>query len=365
MNNFYHEIALTLIPGIGNHGAKKLIAYCGGAEAVFKEKKSHLLKIPGLGITAVRNILNSDALNLAEQELDFMEKNEIQAHFFLNKDYPSRLVHCDDGPVILYSKGKGSFNSQRVISIVGTRNATIKGKINCEKLVEDLTPYNPTIISGLAYGIDIKAHKEALKNSLITHAVLASNLSKVYPPAHSNTANEIQEKGLLLSDYPSSAKLMPGNFAERNRIVAGMCDALIVMESSEKGGSLISADLANGYNRDVFAYPGRVDDSQSVGCNRLIKTNKAALIESAKDIAYILGWEKEKESKKKQIELFIDLNIEEEKIVELLNEKEKLSIDEIALKALLPMSKTSSILLSLEFKGLVRSLPGKIFEIIS
>lgn len=361
-----YQIALTLIPGIGHIAAKKLIAYCGGAEAVFKQKKPQLVKIPGIGEKAASAIMSSNVFAEVEEELSFMEKNEITAHFFLDATYPQRLSHCEDGPIILYSKGDIDFNASNMVSIVGTRRATVKGKAFTEKLVEELGSYNVTVVSGLAYGIDITAHKAALKNNLQTIGVLASGLNEIYPKAHTNTVKRMLRKGGIASDYKGDTKLFPKQFAERNRIVAGMADAIVVVESSESGGSLITADLGNGYNRDVFAVPGRPDDSQSIGCNKLIKANKAALIESAKDIEYIMGWQKDKKgnSSNRQAQLFIDLTAEEQVIYDALNLENPKSIDDLSLEIQFPMSKTTSLLLNLEFKGVVKSLPGKHFILI-
>jgi DNA processing protein len=358
-----YQIAITLLDGVGAIGAKKLIAYCGGAEAVFKEKKTALLKIPNIGKKAADTISKSNVFAEAEEEIKFIQKNGIEAHFFLSKSYPQRLLHCEDGPIVLYTKGNMNLNAQKVISIVGTRKATVKGKAFTEKLVEELSEHQPVILSGLAYGIDICAHKAALKNNLQTIGVLACGLDEIYPKAHFSTSEKMLQNGGLISDYKSGTKLFPTQFAERNRIVAGMADVIVVVESSEKGGSLITADLGNGYNRDVFAVPGRPDDSQSVGCNRLIKQNKAALIESAKDIEYIMGWEKSSSApKNNQASLFVDLTNEEQIIFDELKNGESKAFDDISLNAKMPMSKTASTLLSLEFKGVIRSLPGKLYE---
>tara|TARA_R110002096_G_scaffold117211_1_gene253910 strand:+ start:19593 stop:20693 length:1101 start_codon:yes stop_codon:yes gene_type:complete len=362
-NTLKYQIALSMVSGIGNIGAKKLIAYCGGAEAVFTEKKQHLLKIPGIGKKAVELIFASDTLKEAEEELRFIEENNIKAHFFLDDSYPRRLTHCDDGPIILYTKGKMDMNAEKMISVVGTRNATVKGKAFCESLIESLVEHQVTIVSGLAYGIDSVAHKTANKVGLQTIGVLGSGLNEIYPKSNYNFAQKMQENGGIASDYRSNTKLLPMHFAERNRIVAGMADAVIVIESSDKGGSLITADLANGYNRDVFAVPGRVDDSQSVGCNRLIKSHKAALLESYKDLEYIMGWEKQKPSKKTfQSQLFVDLSEEETQLIAAFGELEQTSLDILSLKANLPISKTTTLLLELEFKGLIKSLPGKVYQ---
>ena len=360
-----YQIAITLLEGIGSIGAKKLIAYCGGPEAVFKEKKSALLKIPNIGEKAAKTVTQSSVFDEAIAEIDYIRKNNIEAHFYLNESYPQRLLHCEDGPIVLYTKGKMNLNSQKVISIVGTRKATIKGKAFTEKLIEEISEHQPIIVSGLAYGVDICAHKAALKNNLETVGVLACGLDEIYPKAHFSTVSKMLEKGGIASDYRSGTKLFPKQFAERNRIVAGMADCIVVVESSKKGGSLITADLGNGYNRDVFAVPGRPDDSQSVGCNKLIKSNKAALIESAKDIEYIMGWEKSQKKKNiQQASLFLDLDKEEQLIFDQLSGEKSMALDEISLNAKLPISKTTSLLLSLEFKGVVRSLPGKMYQSI-
>ncbi|MEX2379953.1 MAG: DNA-processing protein DprA [Vicingaceae bacterium] len=365
MEDLKYKIAVSLIPGIGDISAKKLIAHCGGAEAIFKEKKAALLKIPGFGEKAVNSIRSAKVLERAGEEVEFIAKNNIQAHFYLDKNYPQRLLHCEDGPIMLYSKGNIDWNAQKMISFVGTRMATVKGRGICEKLIDELKVHQPTIVSGLAYGIDITAHQAALKSNLPTIGILGCGLDEIYPKVHAQTAEKMQKKGGIATDYMSKTTMLPINFAERNRIVAGLSDAVVVIESSAKGGSLITADLANGYNRDVFAVPGRIDDSQSVGCNRLIKTNKAALIESAKDLEYILGWEKVSEKKRKaapQKQLFVELTAEEQQVIEAFNGAENMAVDELSLKASLPISKTTSILLNLEFKGVIRSLPGKMYQ---
>ena len=357
-----YKIALSMISGIGNMNAKKLIAYVGNIEGVFKEKKQNLEKIPGIGAKLSKEIINSDALTKAEEEIKFTEKNKIEVLFFNDKSYPERLKHCEDSPIIIYQKGKYDLNKEKILSIVGTRNATITGKENCNKLIENLTEsgHNPLIVSGLAYGVDICAHKSAIKNNLDTVAVLGHGFSTLYPAAHKKYAREIIDNGALLTEFPHNSKLDPSNFVRRNRIIAGISDATVVIESAKKGGSLITAELANSYNRDVFAFPGRLTDKYSEGCNLLIKTNRAALIQSYKDIEYILAWE-EKDKKAIQTKLFVELNSEEQIIYDLLRKNKELSIDVICFKVNLPTSKVSSILLSLEFSGLINSLPGKIY----
>ncbi len=358
-----YKIGVTLIPGIGAINAKKLVAYCGGAEAVFKESATALEKIPGLGKKIIKQVTSSkEALTAAEEELRFMETNEVKALFYLDKDYPRRLKHCEDGPLVLYTKGNVDFNREKVISIIGTRNATVSGRGFTEKLMEQLVPHQPLIISGLAFGIDITAHKAALHHKLQTIGVLAHGLDAIYPTPHTNTAKKMLENGGIASDYRHGRKIFNKQFAERNRIVAGLSDVTIVVESAAKGGSLITAELANGYNRDVFAVPGRVNDEFSIGCNRLIKSNRAALIESVKDIEYVMGWSAE-EKAPQQTSLFEEVNDEERLILNILSEGPE-SVDIISIRAQLPMSKTTTLLLNLEFKGALKSLPGKMYQLL-
>jgi DNA processing protein len=365
MNDLLYKIAVTCLPMIGDVNAKKLIAYCGSCEEVFKKNKLQLTKIPGIGDAIASAIIAefNNALNRAEEELLFIEKHKIECQFFLDSNYPNRLKHCSDSPVLLYHKGNSNFGNQKCIAIVGTRNATENGKRITEKIIEEIAIHNPLIVSGLAYGIDICAHKAALKNGLQTTAVLAHGLDKLYPTQHKDTAKMMLQNGGLLTDYVSNTKPDRENFPSRNRIVAGMVDAVIVIEASNKGGALITAEIANNYSRDVFALPGRIDDVYSQGCNKLIKQNKASLIESAQDIAYICGWQQTKTKQKKQQELFIELTHEEKIIIDILTKKDNSSVDDISLTSNFTMGKLSGILLNLEFKNLVKSLPGKIYTL--
>lgn len=363
--NLLYYIALTTIPNIGSVTAKKLIAYTGSVNQIFSDKKSVLEKIPGIGVVNAQNIIqNKDfALNLAQHELTFIKKNNIKAYSFLEENFPKRLIHCEDGPLVIFSKGEFNFNAQKVISIVGTRNATDYGKEFCEKLLADLVPHQPLVVSGLAFGIDICAHKAAIKNHLPTIGVLAHGLDRIYPAIHTSTAKQMIENGGLVSEFRSGTNPDRENFPKRNRIIAGLADVTIVIESSKKGGSLITADLANSYNRDVFALPGRISDTQSEGCNALIKQNKAHLIQSVNDLEYIMGWKAEETKKNNQTKLFVELTSDEKIIYDILNNQDKIAIDDIALLAKLPMSNTGSILLEMEFKNLVKSLPGKMFKL--
>lgn len=364
MTELQYKIGITLIENVGDINAKKLIAYCGGAEAVFKEKKSALMKIPDIGSVAADSIVNQSVLDRAKEEVDFIEQNNLNTHFFLDDNYPIKLKHCEDGPIMLYSLGNIDFNNQRILSIVGTRNITEYGRDFCNQLIEDLIPHNPIIVSGLAYGVDITAHKAAIKNGLQTIAGLAHGLDRIYPSLHKKEAEKMKENGGLITDFISRTNPDRHNFPRRNRIVAGIADATIVIESAKKGGSLITADIANSYSRDVFALPGRVGAEFSEGCNKLIKSNKAHLLESAKDIEYIMRWEANEQLKKNtQKQLFVDLNPEESELVNLLKNKGKLNIDQIGLEAKMPSSKVSTLLLGLEFSGVIKSLPGKVYEL--
>jgi DNA processing protein len=365
-SSLIYKIALTHIPGVGPVLAKNLLGYCGSVEAIFTEKVTHLTKIPGIGINIAKAVHAFKNFDKAYIEADFIQKNKIEALFFLDEDYPQRLKNCNDSPVMLYYKGQKLLNLSRTIAIVGTRMATDYGKLQTEKIVEALQPYQPTIVSGLAYGIDICAHKSALKNNLPTVGVLAHGLDKIYPAVHKNVAAKMLQQGGLLTEYGNNTNPDRENFPARNRIVAGMCDAVVVIEAGAGGGALITAELANGYNRDVFALPGRVDDTFSAGCNRLIKTNKANLIETAADIAYILGWQNEFQKKKKHVQrpLFIDLNEDEQMLVNLLTQNGTMNIDTLLAHNQLPISKIAALLLNLEFNGIVKSLPGKMYALI-
>ncbi len=361
-----NQIVLSLIPGVGPKTAKVLISYIGSIEGIFKESKKNLLKIPGFGKNTIAKIQNPALFDVAEKEIEFIQKNNIRASFYLDKDYPAILKEYEDCPIMLYSKGEQIIkDNSKIISIVGTRSATEYGRHNCEKLITDLKEngYKPIIVSGLAYGIDITAHKSALKNELKTIAVLGQGLHTIYPKLHASVAKQIEENGMLMTEYNSQSKVDRANFVTRNRIIAAISEATIIIESGSRGGSLITAEFANSYQKAVFAFPGKTTDKLSLGCNKLIKINKAHLIETYKDLEYILGWEKQNKNDAKQIVLPINLTEEEQKIYNLLKEKGKISIDLISVKTELMMNKVSSLLIALEFKGIVKSYPGKVFSL--
>ena len=359
-----YKIGLTLIRGVGDVNGKKLVAYCGGVEAVFKENKQNLLKIPGIGQSIVNSINDSKILLRAEEELKFIEKYKITPLFYLDDNYPMRLSHCVDSPILLYYKGNANLNSEKIISIVGTRNSSIYGRSVCEEIIKDLHPMNVLVVSGLAYGIDTCAHKASLKNGLKTIAVLGHGLDTIYPQQNKNLSKELLKNGGLLTEFLSKSKPDRENFPKRNRIVAGLSDAVIVIESGKKGGALITANIANSYNRDVFAVPGNLGEKLSEGCNNLIKTNRAALIQSAEDIKYIMGWKNEVQvSIPKQRKLFVKLSEEEKIVYNILKEKNEIDIDTLRFASGLSMSKVAAVLLNMEFERIIISLPGKIYRL--
>jgi len=346
------KIAISLIPGIGPITARTLIAYTGSAENAIHEKEKSLLKIPGIGEINAQRIAaaQNDALNQAKREIDFISKHQIQTFFYLDDDYPVRLKGCSDAPIIFYYKGNADLNESRIISVVGTRNATSYGKEICDEMIRKFSEqnYRVMVVSGLAYGIDVQAHKSCLKYNVPTIGVMAHGLDIMYPSLHSSIAHKMLENGGLLSDFPSETKIDRQNFLRRNRIIAGLADATIIVESAEKGGALVTADIANSYNRDVFAFPGRSSDIYSRGCNKIIKFNEAVFKTSASRVV--------------QTSLFVELTSEEQKLVDILRNGEYF-VDEITFETKLPMSKVSALLLGLEFKGLVISLPGKMYRL--
>ena len=371
--NLKYKIGITLIKGIGCNLSKSLIAYVGSVEGVFKEKQQNLAKIPGIGEILSREIvtqINSQGvLKRAEQEIEFILKNKILTTYFTDRDYPYRLKECPDSPIMIYSKGPCSLNDGKFVGIVGTRNATETGKENCKKLISDLARVlpNTVIVSGLAYGIDICAHKTALESGLPTIGVIGHGLDRMYPEVHRPVAVKMVQDGALLTEYLSQTNPDKQNFVQRNRIIAGLCDAIVVVESGIKGGALITAEIANEYNRDVFAFPGRVTDEWSAGCNALIKNNKASLIESSEDILRFMNWEKQNSTKAPNVQtaLFLDLSDEEKEIITTLRQNpDGIQFNELAIQLEKPISKTSSLLLDMEFKGLVRCLPGNVYRIV-
>lgn len=361
-----YKIAVSLLSGIGPVKARSLISYIGSCEQIFKEKKTNLQKIPGIGEFLSAKIKPDEVLKKAEQEIKFINDNKINTHFYLDKNYPKKLSQQDDAPIVLYSLGDFDFNLKKYISIVGTRSMTHYGNENCNKLIDDLKTngFEPVVVSGLAYGVDYCAHVAALKNNLPTVAVLGHGLSTIYPSSHREMAKKIlKNNGALLTEFPFKSKIDPSNFVKRNRIVAGLSEAVIVVESAKKGGSLITAEYAVQYARDVYTFPGRVGDKTSEGCNFLLKTNRAGLIENADDLIYNLRWEKSKQ-KNVQTVIFNDLSSDEQKIIDLLQLKDTLNVDVISYEINMPINKVLSTLFNLEFKGAVKALPGRMYSLI-
>ncbi|MBO2523903.1 MAG: DNA-protecting protein DprA [Bacteroidetes bacterium] len=357
-----YEIALTLIPYIGVVNGKKLVAYCGGAEAVFCENKNALRQISGIHENIIKGIDSKEVMTRAEEEMMFIEKNGIKPLFYLDKDYPKRLQHCHDSPMMLYYKGNADLNAEKTVGIVGTRNITDYGRYVVEKLIEDLATDNVMIISGLAYGVDAAAHRAALKYDLATVGVLGHGMQTIYPAENRKLSTNMIEKGGILTEFVSGTKPDRENFPQRNRIVAGMVDCLVVIESALKGGAMITAEIANSYDREVFAMPGRVGDIYSEGCNQLIKTNKANLLVNAADIRYVMRWDVDTKVVAKQMRLFRDFSEDEKKVMDVFAENNVVHIDDIIIGTDLSPSKIASILLSLEFDGVLTALPGKRYQ---
>jgi len=361
-----YQLALTDVPNIGCVHAKILAQEFGSAEKVFKAKQQLLEKIEGIGEVRAKAIKAFHDFSKAEEEIKFIEKYKIKPLFLTDKDYPKRLLNCYDSPTLLFYKGEADLNVSKVLAIIGTRNHTEYGKQQTEKLVKELSSQNVLVVSGMAFGIDAIAHKTSIKNDLATVGVLGHGLDQIYPPEHSNLAKDmLKHCGGLLTEFRSNTKPDKHNFPTRNRIVAGMSDATVVIETGEKGGSMITAELANGYNKDVFAMPGRVNDNKSAGCNFLIRNNKAMLLTDAEELIEVMGWEEksQKSKVKSQKELFIELTRDEKIIVDILNEKETVHIDELNIKSGLSSSSIAAAILNLELQGVVGSLPGKLYKL--
>lgn len=361
------KIALTKIKGIGPKLSRNLLTHCGSVDIIFSSSKKELLSIPGIGPATVDSILSKSYLKEAEEELEFIQKHRIQAIWLEDAKYPRRLRHCEDAPLLLYYKGNADLNPARSISIVGTRNATHYGKRICEQLIEQLSALQVHIISGLAYGIDVWAHRQAVQHQIPTLGILGHGLDRIYPATHREIASKMLEKGGLLTEFPSGTNPDRQNFPMRNRIIAGLSDVTIVVEAAMKGGALITAEIANSYNRDVCAFPGSIEQEYSAGCNYLIKTNRAHLIRNAEDLCYLMNWEASPVKAEKQlVSAPQDLSRDEVKVYNFLTEQEleQATIDQIAVHCDWSQSKLAIILLEMELKGNLLSLPGKVFKLI-
>jgi DNA processing protein len=372
MNEKLYQIAFSLLKGVGSENAKKLLRIFETPQHLFTCSKQELQFLTGLEPAVIHTLTQQFPLVLekAEQELNYCKRFNITPLFYTEKDFPRRLLECNDSPILLYKKGPADVNSQKIVSIVGTRQATPQGKQNCEKLVKDLSENIPNclIISGLAYGIDIAAHQAALKYHLPTIGVMATGFHCIYPTPHRNTAIQMLQEGALLTEQTYLEEGLKAHFIQRNRIIAGMADAVVVVESAAKGGALVTASIAGTYNKDVFVFPGRCNDPISAGCNALIKHHKAALIENAADLMEIMGWKKMRQNKKKNPTASLTQNIghlsaEEQKIIQVLAQENTLHIDHLAQLVDIPVADLLPLLLMLEFQNYVVCLPGSRYQI--
>ncbi|MDR2083794.1 MAG: DNA-processing protein DprA [Bacteroidales bacterium] len=360
-----YTIAVTLLPNVGAINGKRLISHCGCAKDVFKEKKNSLLKIQGISNGIIDGMNNKEIFFRAEREMRFMEKNSVRAISYFDSNYPVRLKRCIDSPVILYVRGNILPEKERMLTVVGTRNASDYGNRICEKIIFEISDYDIGIISGLAYGIDTEAHRNSLKYGLDTFAVLGHGLQTVYPAKNLNLARNIESYGSLISEFISETKPDRENFPQRNRIIAGLCDAVLIIEAAEKGGALITVEIAGSYNKDVFAVPGRVNDKYSTGCNKLIKNQQACMILSGSDIIENMNWDNKISKRVIQQNLFYELNEIQNEIVEFMrNNSSGCDIDNISDKLNIPIGRLSCELLDLELKGVLHCLPGKVYKMM-
>lgn len=356
-------LALHFIPGIGDYLLRQVVTYSGSAEKVFQTPKGKLLRIPGVGEVTASAIKTGKTFEAAEKEFRKAEKENVQLIFFSDTNYPSRLKQVNDAPSLIYTKGIIDFENPKTIGIVGTRKATQYGRERVEEFVKELVPHQPLIVSGLAYGIDIHAHKHSVKNNLPTIGVMGSGMDNIYPSSHKEIARQMMLHGGLVTEHRFGTQPDAHNFPARNRIVAALSDAVVIVEAAEKGGALITAEIANSYNKDVFAFPGNIGQSHSEGCNNLIKSNRAHLITSVRDLEYITGWVLGQAPAKKEIVSLENFEPTEQAVLRVLLENNKqLMIDELSWKTNVPIGQLASILLNLEFKGAIASLPGKIYK---
>jgi len=362
-DELYYQVALTMIPDLGPVRTRLLIEHFGSASAVLKAKKKEISVVEGIGELCARSVKQWDLFAETEDEMCFIEKHHINTLFITDAGYPQRLLHCYDPPTLLYYRGAADLNSRRIVSIIGTRNHTEYGRNITEQLISSLQTQQVMIVSGLAFGIDAIAHKTSLQNNIPTVGVLGHGLDTIYPSQHKSLAKEMLEHGGLLTEFRKNMKPDKHNFPKRNRIVAGMSDATIVIETASKGGSMITAELAHNYNRDLFAIPGKIHDIKSGGCLQLIKQNKAVLLTDAEQLLETMGWLEKKKPIKKQKELFIELSDDEKIIANLLKETEAVSIDTIYLKSGLSSSSVAAAILNLEIQNVVSVLPGKLYKL--
>lgn len=355
-----YKLGLALVSGVGTSLAQNLISHVGSVDDIFREKAATLQKIPGIGPNITNNILKAENLKRAEEEIRFIQRNKINYSFFLDNNYPVRLKQCQDSPIILFFKGRLNSFPKRALSVIGTRNPSTRGRKITRDWIREISEKDPAIIivSGLAYGIDIQAHEASLDFGMETYAGLGHGFHTIYPAIHRSTARRITTQGALITDFFSYSKLEPKNFIRRNRLIAGLSDATLVIESKEKGGAMVTADMANSYNRDVLAVPGRPDDLMSIGCNNLIKSNRAALVQTVEDIFFFLGWDEHlNQSEKINNPDTIELNEKENVILSQIGIK-PISKDQLSIITKMNIPEVSFCLLTLEFKGLITAKPG-------
>lgn len=364
-------LALMHTPGIGAVTIRQLISYCGSASHVFQADYKKLIRIPGVGDKVVKAVLGKSALEMAEKELFECKKAGAELLFFTDEAYPARLKPLYDAPIVLYVKGNTDFNWPRTVGIVGTRKISDYGKSITETIIRELVPYQPVVVSGLAYGVDITAHRCCIKNNLPTLGVMASGLDVIYPSVHQRTALEMQDNGGIVTENALGTKPDFMRFPARNRIIAGLSDVTIVVESGKKGGSLITVEFAQNYHREVFAVPGMVNDPQSEGCNLLIRDHKASIFTSVEDMADALGWGVGVESGRNAEALpgalpltFEGFTQDEGQVLSLLKQRGVMQIDELAWQSGMHLNRLAALLLNLEFQGMIRSLPGKKYGLI-
>lgn len=364
-NELVYQIALTQVPQIGDAFAKLLIQYFGSAQDVFLASKRQLECIEGIGTIRAKQIKQFKDFEHCEKEVEFIQKNKIEPLFISSEKYPKRLLHCPDSPLLLYYKGAADLNTSKIISIVGTRQPTNYGTLLCQQFIEALVPFDVTIVSGLAYGIDATAHRSALQHKLSTVAVLGHGLDRIYPAAHRALAAQMIQRGGLLTEYISGSLAHPQNFPKRNRITAALCDAVIVIESGIKGGSLITASIANSYHKDVFAFPGKTTDAKSQGCNHLIQNHQAGLITDASDFIHMMNWSCNRTSTSvQQGELFDSLTDIEKMLIDKMEPCQPMHIDQLVHQAGIQHSVGAGILLQLEMKKIIQLLPGNRYKLL-
>ena len=358
----FYQIALTFVPGIGAKTGRVLLEHFRDAANIFNAPLKELKNVGVVGEVKAKGFRNPEVMKRAGQELEFMLKNDIKT-LCVTKNYPTRLSNCSDAPLLLFYKGNAHFDAAKIVAIVGTRKNTDYGHKLCEDLVDGLQSVEDIlIVSGLALGIDAIAHKRCVQLGIPTIGVLGHGLDRIYPFTHKTLSEQMIENGAILAEFPSATLPDRNNFPMRNRIVAGMSDVTVVVESHVAGGALITAHMASGYNREVVAFPGRVNDTRSAGCNDLIRTNVAAMITKAEDLIDLMNWGSDKKPKAVQRQLFLNLSSDEQKIIDLLQSRENVHSDELYHHTGLPSSLLAATLLQLEMQGLIKTLPGKYYR---